>query len=320
MSIDFFAIDFETACANLNSACSIGIVAVDDCTIVDSFYSLIKPPGLFFESINISIHGITPQMVANAPTLDELWPEIRWMFTEHCPVVAHNANFDMSVLRCSTASDIPNFPFVDSIHIAKHLVPGSKSLRNCTDKLNLELDHHHNALCDAEACAKIAICGLQDANCIFMWEYLAQNPHVQIHHFSELAPQTRFSRKAPKKPPVTAQIRPAEVRRTVDSVDRNHPLFGKTLVFTGDLSIERGEAMQMAVNAGASVKSAVSGKTDFLVVGRQDITLVGEEGLSTKEKKAYDLNRRGKADIAIIGEAEFIALVNGTAAASHGVT
>lgn len=294
MNIDFIAIDFETACANLNSACSIGIIAVEDLRVVDSYYSLIQPPNLYFDAINISINGITPQMVERRPTLDELWPEFGWMFTEHCPVVAHNAHFDMSVLRKSASVDIPNFPFVDSMRIAEYLVTGSKSLSNCANELNIELENHHNALSDAEACAKIAICGLQKSNSMFMWEYLAKNPHIQIHHFSDLSPQdTFYTKNAYRKRQAFSTVRPSEICKTVDFIDCDHPLYGKTIVFTGDLSIDRRAAMQMAVNSGAIVKTAVSKKTNFLVVGRQDIALVGEDGLSTKEEKAYALNRDG---------------------------
>lgn len=57
-AFDFIAVDFETACQYLNSACSIGIVAVKDMEIVDSFQSLIQPPKMFFEASNVKVHGI----------------------------------------------------------------------------------------------------------------------------------------------------------------------------------------------------------------------------------------------------------------------
>ena len=72
--------------------------------------------------------------------------------------------------------------------------------------------------------------------------------------------------------------------------------------------MSRAEAMQIAVNSGAVVKTSVSRKTDYLVVGKQDLTLVGDDGRSTKEEKAYALNADGKAVIQIIDEAEFLRL------------
>jgi len=40
----FTAIDFETATANQNSACAVGIVTVEQGIITNEFYSLIQPP------------------------------------------------------------------------------------------------------------------------------------------------------------------------------------------------------------------------------------------------------------------------------------
>ena len=70
--------------------------------------------------------------------------------------------------------------------------------------------------------------------------------------------------------------------------------------------------MQMAVNAGAVLKSGVSGKTNFLVVGKQDLAIVGSDGMSNKEEKAHALNESGKGCIKILDEAEFISLLGKT--------
>ena len=67
--------------------------------------------------------------------------------------------------------------------------------------------------------------------------------------------------------------------------------------------------MQMAVDAGAILKTTVSSKTGYLVVGKQDITIVGMDGMSSKEEKAHELNNSGKAHIQIIDEQEFLQLV-----------
>lgn len=60
-----------------------------------------------------------------------------------------------------------------------------------------------------------------------------------------------------------------------------------------------------AAEQGAILRTAVSGKTDFLIVGQQDIAVVGTDGMSTKEEKAHLLNDLGKAHIQIIDEAQF---------------
>jgi DNA ligase (NAD+) len=50
-------------------------------------------------------------------------------------------------------------------------------------------------------------------------------------------------------------------------IDLDNPLFGKTVVLTGSLSIPRSEAKSLLQSCGAKVAGSVSGKTDFLVAG-----------------------------------------------------
>jgi DNA polymerase-3 subunit epsilon len=94
---DFTAIDFETMTAEHTSACAIGIVRVENCVIKQKFYSLIKPIPDNRDTTNSHVHGITPDMVENAPTFLELWPLIKDFF-EGQELVCHNAIFDITVL------------------------------------------------------------------------------------------------------------------------------------------------------------------------------------------------------------------------------
>ena len=133
-------------------------------------------------------------------------------------------------------------------------------------------------------------------------------PNVTIHNFSDLNPGNSLSFKHQKQIPFS-RIKPTEIKVTVENIDSNNPLYGKSVVFTGELSMDRSQAMQLAVNAGASVKTSVSRKTDYLIVGKQDLQLVGEDGMSTKEEKAHALNNAGSANVKIIDEATFLQLV-----------
>lgn len=88
-----------------------------------------------------------------------------------------------------------------------------------------------------------------------------------------------------------------------------NPFYQKNIVFTGDMKMPREEAAQAVSTLGASVKSGVSAKTDFLVIGAQDKALVGEDGVSGKEEKALALNASGKANIGLLREADFLSLL-----------
>ena len=151
--LDFTAIDFETMTAEMTSACAIGIVRVENGVIVQKFYSLIKPVPDTRTFNNSHVHGITPEMVEKAPTFEELWPNIRG-YLEHQIIVAHNASFDMAVL--DQTSDAYHIDFkiqyvIDTLDITKIGLAESCALAG------IPLEDHHDALCDATACAKIVL-------------------------------------------------------------------------------------------------------------------------------------------------------------------
>ena len=158
--MDWIAIDFETANENRNSACSMGLAHVRNREIVKSETFLIRPPELYFNPFNISIHGITEQDVADKPTFVQLWNVLQYLF-EGKVLVAHNASFDMSVLRY--VMDTYNIPYPKLNYfctcvIAKKVWPNlnSHSLHTVADYLGIVFNHH-DAEEDAIACAKIAL-------------------------------------------------------------------------------------------------------------------------------------------------------------------
>lgn len=320
---DFVAIDFETATSDRASACAIGIVAVKNLEPIDRFYSLIQPPQNYYAPVNVSIHGISPEMTADAPTLTELWPQIKHFFDIHIPIVAHNASFDMSVLRQSSNVDIPEFTYFDSIKIASFFCTGSKKLTSCATSMDIPFDEltHHNALDDAMLCAMISAKGIDMLGCKSMWEFAAKYPSVQCNRFVK-QPQQNETRETIHTRQHTHRNKNHDIDILYNRTDMNRitqnlgspiefsPVYGKNIVFTGILSIDRWKAKELAVNAGACVKSSVSSKTDYLIVGIQDTTIVlGNNGMSAKEEKAHALNESGKANIVFLNEEEFMNLV-----------
>ncbi|MDY0396817.1 exonuclease domain-containing protein [Virgibacillus halophilus] len=110
----FIAIDFELANSwNRSSACSVGLVELRNERVVNEYYSLINPKDEF-DYFCMDIHGITPEMVENEPTFDEIWPELE-TFLNNNLVVAHNASFDMSVLRHCLNENALQFPALNYV-------------------------------------------------------------------------------------------------------------------------------------------------------------------------------------------------------------
>lgn len=307
---DFIAIDFETAGSDLSAPCSIGIACIKGLEVVDTYYSLLRQPASAFSPQAIRIHGITPDMVHDAPTMEEFWPQIAHLFDPHCPVVAHNAHFDMSVLRLVLSDCSPDITYTDTIQLIGPFVRGSHALDNCAAELGINMGEHHNAMDDAITCAKLAIYAIAYSGSLSLWECLARRDDVYIHRLEDITPQLRLPK--PRKPKFTEYVRPADVTPSAQAcINSSHPLCGKRIVFTGQLSLDRRTAMQMAADSGAIVVGSVSKKTDYLVVGEQDPSIVGDDGLSGKQEDAIAINASGKGHIVTLTETEFVDLVKG---------
>ena len=99
--LDFVALDFETANKFKNSACSFGGYYRKGRTNYQKAYSLIKPAFMSFDDECIEIHGIQPKDVIHEKTFDQLWNAIYENHLKGNIMVAHNAKFDMNVLRAT---------------------------------------------------------------------------------------------------------------------------------------------------------------------------------------------------------------------------
>lgn len=163
--MDYVAIDFETAACRMDSACALGLVRFDsEGEILDSWYSLIRPPVLQFDDVCTQVHHLSPIEISKAPTLLDLWPEISG-FIKNDPLVAHNAQFDMNVLRHTLVAwdlGVPPYKYFCTLSLSRKLWKGRRSykLTSLAEDLGWEYDAH-NALADAETCGKLfsRLCG-----------------------------------------------------------------------------------------------------------------------------------------------------------------
>lgn len=155
------AIDFETASREKASACALGLALIEDGRIVEERSWLIQPPGNVFEWRNTSIHGIHEDMVAQEPEFDGAWGEIE-PYLRDAVLLAHNASFDVAVLRASIARYELEPPAALGYHctvaMARKVWPDlpNHKLDSVCGYCGIELQHH-DAASDAAACARIAL-------------------------------------------------------------------------------------------------------------------------------------------------------------------
>ncbi|MBU2575434.1 MAG: 3'-5' exonuclease [Elusimicrobia bacterium] len=158
----FVALDFETADYGRDSACSIGLVRVENHKIARAEHYLIKPPRKTF--LFTGLHGISWGDVSGSPAFGELWPGLAYFFKGAEFLAAHNASFDKGVLNaCCARAGIkpPGQPFQCTVKLARTVLNiRPAGLANVCQRLCIKLNHH-NALSDAEACARIMIAVLE---------------------------------------------------------------------------------------------------------------------------------------------------------------
>lgn len=162
MPIDFTAIDFETANGSPASPCAVGLVRVRDAKIVDSLAFLIQPPVPhdWFHAGNIKVHGIRPSDVDGAATAQEALT-LMLGFIGVDTLIAHNAPFDMGVLRATAAhinAPLPQLQYACSLAISRKTYNlESYRLNQVAYAIGHEEFDHHDALADSDACARIII-------------------------------------------------------------------------------------------------------------------------------------------------------------------
>ena len=159
---DFAAIDFETANGKRTSVCSVGLVVVRGGEICDKTYRLIRPRPNYYSEFCTRVPGLGYHNTVEAPHFPEVWREIAPLI-QGLPLVAHNSPFDEGCLKA--AFDLyglpyPGYTFYCTCHASRRTF-GSRlpnhQLHTVSAACGFELENHHHALADAEACAQIAL-------------------------------------------------------------------------------------------------------------------------------------------------------------------
>lgn len=299
--MDFITIDFETATAQRDSPCELGLTFVKNRQIVETKSWLIKPMYEDFDYFNVLIHGIRPEDVADKPEFNVLWDEIKPLI-ENQFLIAHNAGFDMSVLRRTLEAyqlSFPSLQYSCSYIFSKKVWQGLpaydlKTLCNA----NGIVFKHHRAGADSRATAELALKAFEKAEI------------YSVDDFPEkLSTSVGLLFEGGYRPSETKRVYKNVAEQIVGDPSKHNPesiFYGKTVIFTGTLSsMVRSKAQQAIADIGGILGNAITKDTDFLVVGQQDYKVVGDDGMSSKQEKAIKLIEKGAA-IEVISENDFL--------------
>lgn len=322
MGIEFTAIDFETANGFRGSPCAVGLTKVRDGRVVDEAHWLMRPPAGHdhFDSRNVSIHGITADQVASAPRFGDLFPEIGG-FIGGDVLVAHNAAFDLGVIRSALeVSELagPGWDYACTVMLSRRSYSlASYSLPFVAEAAGVPLLNHHDAVEDARACAGILVDIARRSGASTVEDLVASH-QLALSRADPYEPGvhelSKATRTALEKGPAGAWAGwPEEGDNPAPDpmADANHPLYGQTVVFTGNLGISRPQAKERAARAGAQPASAVTRRTTVLVVGDGFVASDLRNGRVTgKARRVLELHERGQ-QIEVLSEAEFLQMIGG---------
>lgn len=287
---DFVIIDVETTGTEPENCKIIQLSAVRfrNHNEIASFNTYIDP-GCPIPTEVSNLTGITSATVAGAPSIEAKLGEFS-VFVSTAPYIAGwNASFDRDCLLAADSSLEAALSQCFDVMLLYGRAAGKPYTRlaqACAD-IGYSTDFH-NALSDCRACGAVLT-------------WLCQDNRMD-HALHSKGERTAALREYLKKSASgVCPIDPA-------TVQRGGTLDGKCVVFTGALSFPRADAAALAKAAGATVKTDVSKKVQYLIVGEQDEIIVGCNGLSSKEEKAAALNQKGAA-IATISEQDFLKLL-----------
>ena len=336
-SRDFVAIDIEYA-DSIQHICQLGLVVVRNLQIVDRRVWLMRPPGNRYEERCIRVHGITPEVTADAPSFEQAWPEI-WGYLKGEHLWAHHAaSVEQPVINKNIRFCEQDFETIPWINDSRELYQrpdcpnGGNGLVQCCMALGIPRGKHHDALDDAEMCARIVIAAINEQqpcwdNVPLTIEDLRkaeqQKRVLRLGEFTDYFESTSSGEEdvfavltstydgAPEQE-VDVWDRgdkmPGQNRGLVDfsrlNTSPDNPVNGKAVVPTGEFLINRDEIKRALKAMGATCPGSISGKTYAVIFGTKNVSRNKILEIEKQEAKGRHIFR-------IVGDADLEKLLYG---------
>lgn len=297
MSERITVFDIEVLNQDPASICAIGIVEVVDTEIVSTYYSLIKPKNLSYDSYRYKVHQIKPKSLYKEKTFCEVWQDIKEYF-EHTIVVSHDIQGDMMNLRAACKQNKIPYPQLkmSCTNVLAHLVYPQLhkyNLKELSQMIDFEFQAHQ-ALDDALACAQLLIEMMKHENCENILE-LHQKFHLDFGEMKE-----NYYRNI-----ISAEVAP----QLLNMVQREDALlYHQSVCFTGKLSMPKEILEEKTKQVSGLPSHQVSTQTNYLVIGKEGYHKVRFGKENKKVKKALQLMKQGQ-DLRIVHESEYLKLL-----------
>lgn len=276
-------IDFETTGLNCDTdeILQVSIIDQDENVLMNQYCRAVRHNS--WESAS-NVNGIYPPRVAFCPPFKKVAPYVQDILSRADKVLAYNCSFEQSFLMVNG--------------IDPYILFWCDPMTEIVDYCNATSGGHRSRM------------ALQSAARIIGYDYNAHDAledvkaTLQVHNFVAES-------KAPATAPTKPKSRPGHVLYPENKqADPQHPLYGKTLVITGQLPIDREQASLRAAALGAKVRIKLSPRTQILVCGQREEEWAERFGeKSSKIKKAEQMNAEG-ASIEFMSGERFMELLH----------
>lgn len=291
---DFTIIDLETTGLDptFDEIIEVGAIRVRNGNVTDTFSSLVKPEKEV-DAFITEITGITNEMLADAPSISEIFPDFL-SFMSNDIIVGHNVNFDINFVYDTNSKLYNQYfsnSFTDTLRLSRRLLPELEHhrLKDLINHFEIDIERQHRSLDDCKATLE----------CYNKLKSLAVEKYDTLDNF-----YIKNKSKCKKR------LDLSQIKTAVTEFDEDNPFFEKVCVFTGVLEkMKRSDAAQLVVDLGGICGNSVTKKTNYLILGNNDYCPTIRDGKSTKQKKAEELKLKGN-DIEIISENTFYDMLN----------
>ena len=267
---------------NTDRVIEVGIAKMNGSDIAEVFNSLINPERQISQSAS-AVNGIFNSDVEDAPVFGDIAQEI-CEAVDGQVIAGYNVKFDIDFLgsELSRAGLYAKISYVDVLRLAREAYPSLENHKLETGARHLNLisstdSQHHRAMDDAVLTGNILVRCFSDI----------------------LSSHDEKSRRSKER------------REEADTLRRERyaqsPLLDKTFAFTGEFVSGREAVESMAANVGALLRTSVSSRLNYLVVG--NVSNLPDWAIARKLGNADELIASGK-NIQKISEAEYLKLIS----------
>lgn len=277
-TLDFVAIDFETATKKEQMPCQIGIIVVRNGKVDERIERYIQPPNNIYSKQCTKIHGITPSKTEHELSFSEVWEEIKQYFDGEF-IVMHNASFDITVLEKALDYYELEYPSIIGYSCTCELF-NKMSLDKACKMFDIKLDNHHNGLCDAEACAYLYLSFVNNTPPKYSIDEIDKINETNIVEKEDIEQLSFFSEQYKGHERLKGDI----LQKDLSGADPKNPFYDRKVVITGVFSQSRQELGLVLKSMGADINTGITKKTTYVLIGED----AGEKKLEKLEKLIHD--------------------------------